>query len=252
MPSYDIVGDIAIVKFDKEKKKDKVKFARELLERPNVKVVLEKADRIKGRLRTAKMDYIAGEKRKDTLYKENGCSFRLNVETCYFSSRLSEERKLIAAKIDKTDRVLVMFAGVAPFSIIIAKFSKCKEVVSVEISRECSKYAEQNVRINKLGNVRVIQGDVKKKLAGLGKFTKIVMARPNLKETFLKYALDVSKKGTIVYYYGFSHIDHKDEMVKELKKEAEKLGRKIVIKEVVRAGDIAPYKFRYRIEIKIL
>jgi tRNA (guanine37-N1)-methyltransferase len=252
MPSYDIVGDIAVVKFDKEKKSEKIKFARELLQRPNVKVVVEKADRIKGRLRTAEMNHIAGEKRKDTLYKENGCSFRLNVQTCYFSSRLSEERKKIAEKINKNDRVLVMFAGVAPFSIIIAKFSGCKEVVSVEISKACSKYALENVRINKLDNVRVIQGDVKKKLAGLGTFTKIVMARPNLKETFLKYALDASGKGTIIYYYGFAHVDDKDKMVEKLKKEAYELGRKIRINEVVRAGDIAPYKFRWRVEIKVV
>jgi tRNA (guanine37-N1)-methyltransferase len=251
MPSYDIIGDIAVVKFGKEKKSEKIKFAKSLLQRPNVKVVVEKADRIKGRLRTAKMNHIAGERRKDTLYKENGCRFRLNVETCYFSSRLSEERKKIAEKIKKDDRVLVMFAGVAPFSIIIAKFAGCKEVVSVEISRECSKYAEQNVKINKLENVRVIQGDVKKKLAGLGTFSKIVMARPNLKETFLKSALDVSRKGTVIYYYGFSHVDNKDEMVEKLKKEAQELGRKIKIKEVVKAGDIAPYKFRWRVEISV-
>jgi tRNA (guanine37-N1)-methyltransferase len=214
-------------------------------------VVVEKADRIKGRLRTAKMDYLAGEKRKDTLYKENGCRFRLNVQTCYFSSRLSEERKLVAGKIEKKDRVLVMFAGVAPFSIVIAKFSGCKEVVSVELGRECSKYAIENVKINKLENVKVIQGDVKKKLLGLGKFDKIIMARPNLKETFLKYALDVSKKGTIIYYYGFYHVDEKEKMVEKLKEEAKELGKKIIINEIVKAGDIAPYKFRWRIEIKV-
>ncbi len=251
MPSYDIIGDIAVVKFDKESKAKKVKFAKQLLERKNVNVVVEKADRIKGRLRTAKMNYLAGEKRKDTLYKENGCSFRLNVETCYFSSRLSEERKRIAGKIKKKDRVLVMFSGVAPFSIIIGKLSGCKEVVSVEISKECSKYAKENVKLNKLHNVKIIQGDVKKKLEGLGKFDKIVMARPNLKETFLKSALDVAEKGTIIYYYGFCHVNDKEKMIEKLKKEAEEFGRKIKILEVVTAGDIAPYKFRWRVEMQV-
>jgi len=37
-----------------------------------------------------------------------------------------------------------------------------------------------------------------------------------------------------------------------LKIEADKLKRKIKILRVVKAGDIAPYKFRYRVEIKVL
>ncbi len=252
MPSYDVVGDIAVVKFDKESSKQKKELAKELLSRKNINVVVEKADRIKGRLRTAKMKHLAGEKRKDTLYKENNCKFRLNVETCYFSSRLSEERKRIAEKIKKNSRVLVMFAGVAPFSIIIAKNSKCSEVVSLEISRACSSYAKKNVEINKLDNVVVIQGDVKKKTSTLGKFDVVVMARPNLKETFLKYGLQASKKGTIIYYYGFSHVNDKEKMIQQLKDEAAELKRKIKISSVVKAGDIAPYKFRWRIEIKVL
>jgi len=250
MVSYDIIGDIAVVKSGKgEKKKELI---RSLLERKNIKVVLEKADKIKGRLRTAKMNHLGGEKRKETLYKENDCKFLLNVETCYFSSRLSEERKKIAEKIKKKDRVLVMFSGVGPFSVVIAKLSNCREVVSVEISRECYKYAKKNIILNKLENVKVIQGDVKKKLDDLGKFDKIVMARPNLRETFLKYALNVSRKGTIIYYYGFCKIDEKQRMLQELLDEAKKEGRKIKIMNVTRAGDIAPYKYRYRIEIRVL
>jgi tRNA (guanine37-N1)-methyltransferase len=252
MPSYDIIGDIAVVKFEKETLQQKKTFASELLSRKNIKVVVEKADRIKGRLRTAKMIYLGGEKRKDTLYKENNCKFLLNVETCYFSSRLSEERKKISEKIKKNDKVLVMFAGVAPFSIVIAKNSKCSQVVSLEISRECSKYAKKNVLLNKLDNVKVIQGDVKKKTSTLGKFDVIVMARPNLKETFLKYGLQASKKGTIIYYYGFSHVNDKEKMIQQLKEEAKELKEKIKILRVLKAGDIAPYKFRWRIEIKVL
>jgi tRNA (guanine37-N1)-methyltransferase len=252
MPRYDIIGDIAVVKFDKETLLQKKKFAKQLLKRKNIKVVVEKADRIKGRLRTAKMKHLAGEMRKDTLYKENNCRFRLNVETCYFSSRLSEERKRISERIKKNDNVLVMFAGVAPFSIVIAKKSKCSQVVSLEISRACSSYAKKNVLLNKLENVKVVQGDVKKKTSTLGKFDVIVMARPNLKETFLKYGLQASKKGTIIYYYGFSHVNDKEKMIQQLKEEAKELKEKIKILRVLKAGDIAPYKFRWRIEIKVL
>ena len=68
-----------------------------------------------------------------------------------------------AAGIKKGDEVLVMFAGVAPFSIVIAKNSRAKKVFSVEINKEATKYAKQNVELNKLKDkVEIIQGDVKK------------------------------------------------------------------------------------------
>jgi len=249
MPSYDFIGDIAIVKFKGESQKQKKEFSKELLKRPSIKTVLEKADRVKGRLRTAKLNFIAGENKRETIYKENGCRFLLNVETCYFSPRLSEDRKYVASKVKKNDRVLVMFGGVAPYAIAIAKLSKAKNVVSIEISRECSRYALKNVGLNKTYDVKIIQGDVKKKLAG--KFDFIVMARPNLKETFLKYALNVSKSGTRIYYHCFCHQDDLEKNLERLKEEAKKEKREIRILSVRKTGDIAPYKFRYGVEIKV-
>src|SRR3989338_6439543 len=207
MANYDILGNIAIMKFDKKtSKKQKLREVKKLLKRKDVKTVLEKADKVSGRLRTIKTRFIAGMNTKEAVYNENGCKFRLNVETCYFSPRWAEERKQIASRIRKKDKVLVMFSGVNPFGIIIAKKTGA-EVVSVELGRECCKYAKENSKINKLiGRIQVIQGDVKSKITGkLGKFDVIVMPRPNLKETFLKQAFLVSKKGTMIYYYCFGH-----------------------------------------------
>jgi len=41
-------------------------------------------------------------------------------------------------------------------------------------------------------------------------------------------------------------------LAKRLEEEARELKRKIKVSKIVRAGDIAPYKHRYRIEIKVL
>jgi hypothetical protein len=41
-------------------------------------------------------------------------------------------------------------------------------------------------------------------------------------------------------------------MIEGLKREAKELKKKIKILRVVKAGEIAPYKFRYRVEIKVL
>ncbi|MEK6818694.1 MAG: class I SAM-dependent methyltransferase family protein [Nanoarchaeota archaeon] len=256
MRGFDILGNIAIVMFKRGAKAgEKKRFALEILkENVNVRTVLEKTDKFKGRLRTLKTKHILGEKTKEALYKENGCLFRFNVESCYFSPRLSSERKEVASMVKNGENVLVMFGGVAPFAIVIAKNSKTSKVTSVELGRECSKYAIENVRRNKLlDRVKITQGDVRKKVHLLGeKFDRIVMARPNLKDSFLDVAFPHIKRGGIIHYYGFYPESEKESLRKLIETEAKKARKKTKILKVKKAGDIAPYKFRYRVDFKVL
>ncbi|MAG07672.1 hypothetical protein CMI46_02555 [Candidatus Pacearchaeota archaeon] len=256
LKSYDVVGNIAILKFPEGvSKSEKVKVAKELLEeRKSVKTVVEKSDRVKGRLRKIKTVYLAGEKTRIAEYVENGCVFRFDVDETYFSPRLSNERKEVALKIKKRDSVLVMFAGVGPFPIVIAKLSKAGEVVSNELNRKATKFARENVILNKLKNVEVVQGDSRKVALDFAKkrkkFDKVVMPRPNLKDNFLDSAFQVVKKGGIIFYYGFSK--GREEVVSVIKEEARRAGRGIRVLGVKKAGEIAPYKFRWRVDFKVL
>ena len=270
MAGYDVLGNIAIVKFKRgAKKNEKIRFAKKILgDYKSVKTVLEKSRKFHGRLRTLSTKYVLGEKTKEALYRENGCEFRFNVETCYFSPRLANERMEIAKMVGKGESVLVLFAGVAPFSIVIAKTGKPSRVVSVELGKDCSKYALENVKRNKV-NVEVFQGDVRRVLPKMNENTKkssifgasktkrfegfdrIVMARPNLKDDFLDVSFPRCKKGGMIYYYGFyleSDVDKMREMIVQRAKEA---GRKIRILKIKEAGDIGVKKYRYRVDIKL-
>ncbi|MDD5012320.1 MAG: hypothetical protein PHQ66_01585 [Candidatus Nanoarchaeia archaeon] len=276
--SFDVLGNIAIVRFpEKFSPGNKKKFAEKILkENKGIRTILEKREKIKGRLRKLSTNFIAGENTKEVLYRENDCVFRFNVDETYFSPRLSNERKEIADKIKKNETVLVMFAGVAPFSIVIAKKSKAKKVYSNEINREANKYAEMNIKMNKLKDkVIIVPGDAKKiheKFATSfakptrppkgeqistrevvpSKFDVIVMPRPQLKDTFLKEAFVLSKKGTRIYYYDFCKVEDIDFVVEKIKNEAEKSKKKIKILNVKRAGEIAPYKTRLRVDFVVL
>ncbi len=256
MKSYDNFGNIAVVRFPIDfSLKNKKKFAHKLLKEQNgIKTVLEKKERIKGRLRKLSTNYIAGENTKEVLYRENGCVFRFNIDKTYFSPRLSNERKEIASKIRKGESVLVMFAGVAPYSIVIAKLSKAKKVFSNEISREANKYAELNITLNKVKDkVEFVNGDAKKLSEKIKqKLDVIVMPRPQLKESFLRVAFQLSKKGTRIYYYDFCKEDEIDSIIEKIREEAKKYKKKIKILNVKRAGEIAPYKIRVRIDFKIV
>jgi len=314
----DIVGNIAILKFDRDVSVSKKKKVAEdfLKEHKSVRTVLEKVGKFSGRLRTHKTKFVAGEKNKEALYKENGCEFRFNVDSCYFSGRLSSDRKEIASKVKKKENVLVMFGGVGPYAITIGKTNKPKRVFSVELGRECNKYAKINVKRNKLESfVEVVQGDVRKKVpllkenahrtefhgatksktlssqrtqddfvgltksktlssqrtqddfVGLTKsktlssqrtqddfvgFDRIVMSRPQLKDSFLDVAFKVIKKEGIIHYYGFYQEKDILELKSLIKSEAKKAKKKIRIQRIKKVGDIGPYRFRWRVDFKVL
>ena len=253
--SFDVLGNVAVVNFpDDMKSGAKKKFAGMILkDNKSVRTVLAKVGKFKGRLRKMETLWVAGEKTKEVLYKENGCSFRFNIDTTYFSPRLSNERKEIAGKIKKGDEVLVMFAGVAPFSIVIAKNSGARKVFSNEINREANKYAKLNVELNNLkSRVELLPGDAKRIAVELAKqkkkFDVVVMPRPQLRDSFLKEAFAVSKKGTRIYYYDFCDADKTEEIVEKIKIEASRAKKKIKIAKVKSAGEIGPYKIRCRID----
>ncbi|MBI2046635.1 class I SAM-dependent methyltransferase [Candidatus Pacearchaeota archaeon] len=225
MRSFDVIGNIAILKPENGNKE---RAGMLLKQNKNIRTIVEKTERVKGRLRTLKTKYLAGERTKEALHRENGCAFRLNIETCYFSSRLSGERARVAEKIRKITgikkkNVLVMFAGVAPFPIVIAKIAKPKKIVSIELGRECCRYAAMNMKLNKLNNIEIMQGDVKRIAQKLKKknerFDVIVMPRPRLKGTFLKEAFSVSKKGTLVFYYDFCKEEELAKILEKIKEE---------------------------------
>jgi tRNA (guanine37-N1)-methyltransferase len=257
--SFNVLGNVAIVNFpDSTGKLNKKKFADLILKNnKNIKTVLEKSGKFSGRLRKMQTKHLAGEKNKEVLYKENGCEFRFNIDTTYFSSRLSNERKEIAQQIKRDSEVLVMFAGVAPFSIVIAKNSHPKMVYSNEINKQANKYAELNAELNHVKNkIEFVNGDIKKVAIKLRqenkKFDVIVMPRPNLKESFLEQAFMLSKKGARIFYYDFCKADEKNSIVEKIKKEAEKFKKKIKILNVKAAGETAPYKIRVRVDFKVL
>lgn len=255
MVSYDLLGNVAIVKFPEGlSAKEKKKIAEQILKsNKSIKTILEKKEKIKGRLRKLSTNFVAGENTKEVVYRENNCVFRFNVDETYFSPRLSNERKEIASKIKKGEIVLVMFAGVAPYSIVIAKNSPAKKVYSNEINRKANKYAELNISLNKLKDkVELIPGDIKRVAPKIKqKFDVIVMPRPQLKDNFLKEAFMLSKKGTRIYYYDFCKEENIDSVVEKIKNEARTVKKRIKILEIKNAGEIAPYKIRLRVDFQV-
>ncbi len=243
--SYDIIGDILIFEIkDKLTKKEEKVIAEKLLKlNKNVKVVAKRADIYKGKYRTRKIKILAGENRKETTHKENGIRIKLDVEKCYFSPRLSQERLRIAKLVKKNEDVLVMFSGVSPYNLVISKNSKANLIYGIEINPIAHKYAVENVRINKCTNVIPIKGDVKKELPKLKKkFDRIIMPLPKKAESYLNLVLKYLKKNGTIHLYIFANENDFNNIKK-------KYSNKFKVK-LTRCGAYAPEIYRICLDIK--
>ena len=192
--SYDVIGDIILIKLSKDLLKYQNEIGESLLDsNKNIRTVcLIKP--VTGEFRTRNVKVIAGEKRTITTHKEFGLKFDVDVKKTYFSPRLAAERKRVTTMV-KTDEIIVdMFTGVAPFSIMIAKYAHPKIIYAIDKNKEAVRYARQNIkRNNVLDKIEVIHADAKKVhdiLYQKGvKADRIIMNLPFSAYLFFPYAL---------------------------------------------------------------
>jgi len=241
--AYDVIGDIAIVEIKKGLEKKERTIGEALLKlHKNLKVVAKKSGIHKGEFRLQKLKVIAGEKRKETTYKESGVKLKLDVEKVYFSQRLGSERLRITKKIVTGESILVMFSGCAPYPLVIAKNSGAKEIWGIEKNPVAHHYGLINVKLNRIGNVKLIKGDVKKIMPKIkNKFDRIIMPLPKSAEDFLEYALLAAKKGTIIHFYDFvNEKDFPSKSIEKIKKKVENFN----VLGSVKCGQYSPGKYR--------
>jgi tRNA (guanine37-N1)-methyltransferase len=207
----------------------------------SVETVLRKGGPVSGKYRTRKYIFVLGKKNYLARYNENGASFVFDVRKVYFSSRLAYERKRITDLSKDGERVVVMFAGIGPFAIEIAKKNRKSEVVAIELNKMGYKYAIENIRINKTLNITPILGDAAKPPKACKSFAdRIIMPLPMDSYRFLKSAFAMAAKRCIVHYYAFVD-DGGDREIAKVKKFSILHGRKFRLlgKRIVR-----PYSAR--------
>jgi tRNA (guanine37-N1)-methyltransferase len=225
---YDQLGDIAIIEFDGSKAKGR-KIGKLLIEtNSSIKTVLAKAGAVQGKYRIRKVEYLAGKRNFIATYRENNCTFRFDVRKVFFSNRLSYERSRILGLVKDGENVMVMFAGVGPFAIEIAKANPKTSVVAIEMNRFGYKYMRESITLNKLSNVKPVLGDVKKMSGKYKNFAdRIIMPLPRSSMEFLDDVHKVAKKNAIVHFYVFSETGSIDKIKEKIIDHAKKLHHKI-------------------------
>ena len=252
--SFDMVGDIIIFSDFPQglSKKEKI-IGNEMLKNfRHFKSVFKKTKKYSGRFRTPKLKLLAGSNSKETVHKENNVRLKLNVENVYFSTRLSEERKRIAKKVRKNEKILVMFSGCGTYPLVISKNTKAGEIYGIEINPIAHKYALENVKLNKINNINLFLGDVKKVLPKINeKFDRIIMPLPKGAENFLGLALNKIRKNGIIHFYSFAEENNYGNIKKIINNECEKKKKKCRILDIVKCGQFSPRVYRVCVDFKV-
>jgi tRNA (guanine37-N1)-methyltransferase len=231
--SYDIIGEIGIVELFGELTRFSSIIGEGIMEiNPHLRLVLRRSGQVSGTFRIREYATIAGEGDTETVHEEFSCLFRLDVTKVYFNPRLSHERMRVARQIKEGESVLDMFAGVGPYSILVAKTQRNSQIYSADINPGAFSYLKHNILLNRVADqVIPFLGDARQLTEAnfRGKMSRVIMNLPSESNRFLLAAVQALKEegGTVHYYTFSSRNDDLDQIRKSVRSMIERCGRTV-------------------------
>jgi len=256
--AIDFIGDIAVVEIAPELESYKQIIGESILKaHKRVSTVLAKSSAVSGVYRLRTFEVIGGEAKTNTVHREHGCIFHVDLAKAYFSPRLSYEHSRIASLVRKGETVVDMFAGVGSFSILIAQKHEDVHVYAIDVNPDAFEFLKKNVLANRVEDrVKPILGDagqiVNERLREVA--DRVIM---NLPEKAIEY-VDVAcrairPEGGVIHYYEFSNTSYPIETAKsrltEAVKHTNRRLEKILLARTVRG--VAPFAYQVAVDAEI-
>lgn len=249
--SFDIIGDIAILMIPEGLEEREGEIARALFRvHKNVRVVCKRVGAVEGDFRVRPLDIIAGPEVTVTTHKEHGCIYRLDLGEVFFTPRLATERERVAKQVKEGETIVDMFAGVGPFSILIAKSARPKKVYAVDLNVHAFEYLKKNIGLNHVeGLVEPILGDAKEVCKRL-RADRVIMNLPKHAFGFLPVAIRMLDKG-VIHYYCFGSKEALPGIVEEVRAtvEGEGKGFRLIGSRFVR--QVGPSEWNLALDLEV-
>jgi tRNA (guanine37-N1)-methyltransferase len=207
--AIDFVGDIAVVEILPELEDYKAIVGKAILAtHKRLSTVLAKSSAVSGEYRVREFETIAGVKKTKTVHREYGCVFHVDLAKAYFSPRLSYEHNRVASLVEEDETVLDMFAGVGPFSILIAKKHKKVHVYAVDKNPEAIQLLKKNIIVNRVeAKITPLLGEAEQIVAEKlkGSSDRVIMNLPEKAIEYVDAACEAIKPdGGIIHCYEFT------------------------------------------------
>lgn len=240
---YEVVGKIAIVNVPAILEDYKYDIAEAVASFHDTTTVLRKLDKIKGELRVADFEVLFGDG-VDTIHKENGCAYCVDVTRAYFSTRQYSARMRIAECARDGEDILCLFAGVGPYVIPVAKRHAVR-IVAVEINNVACRHLMKNTKLNRVSDsVDVVCADAVAVGSMLrAQFDRIIMPTPYGCDFFLDTVLSILKPGGMVHFITFKGHGEVDEFASGL------VDKGVEVQYMKRVGNVAPGVGRYVLDL---
>jgi tRNA (guanine37-N1)-methyltransferase len=256
--AIDFVGEIAVVEIPPELENHKRLIGEAILAtHKRMRTVLAKSGAVGGTYRLREFEVIAGVDKTETVHREHGCAYHVDLSKVYFSPRLSHEHDRVASKVRENETVVDMFAGVGPFSILIAKKRRNVRVYAIDVNPEAVHYLKTNINVNRvekkvvpiLGDIRQV---VEEKLTGIA--DRVIMNLPEKALEYVNVACETIKaEGGITHYYEFTSAPEPLETAKnrliEAVKQTGRNVKEILLTRTVRVT--SPYTWQVAVDAEI-
>ena len=204
-PSYERLGDIVIIDEDDPGRARQV--AEAIVESDlRAATVVNRASKVSGELRVREWDVLVGDS-TETVHREYGHEFALDIAEVYFSPRLATERHRVVEQVPEGERALDMFAGVGPFAVPMA--ARGADVVACDLNPVAVEYLRENARRNGVTErITAIEGDVRELTDDYaGWADRLVMNLPHTAGEFLDTAVELASEDCVLHYYDIQHED---------------------------------------------
>ena len=199
--SFDVVGDVAMIKLPDELKPYASQIGEALLKvNRSLRIVFEDHG-VKGDFRIRDLERIAGTGTSETAHREFGVTLYTDPARVYFNPRLSSERSRIANLVRDGETVIDMFGGVAPFGTVMCRLAHPAVVYSIDLNPEAEHFARMNAERNHAGNLHPMTGDSSVLVGTLPMADRIIMNLPQIADRFLPTALGRLNHGGTVHMY---------------------------------------------------
>jgi tRNA (guanine37-N1)-methyltransferase len=216
-----------------------------------VKTVLNRSSKVKGELRIRDWEVLAGDG-TETVHREYGCEYALDLADVYFSPRLSTERHRVAEQVEPHERAFDMFAGVGPFVVPFAK--RGATVVGVDLNDRAIEYLRGNAERNGVTDrVTAIAGDVRDVAPEYADWAdRIVMNLPHSADEFLDSAVTIAGDECVLHYYDIQHEDDRfGPGERAIRAAADPAGYDVTVETRHTVRSYAPHEYNVCLDVRL-
>eukprot|EP00536_Pseudo-nitzschia_multiseries_P008635 jgi/Psemu1/257404/estExt_Genewise1Plus.C_2220026 len=280
--SFDVIGDIAYLHSMPEEGDPEAIGTAIMKKNKSIKLVVARQSNLEGTERApgdAGLVIIAGAQRSPliTSHTEFGIRCVVDLNHCFFSPRMAQERLRICQQVARGEDVLVCFAGVGMEAIQISGRTEASSVVAIELNEvavECARRGHRMLGNNKAvkttgaaERLEILQGDVLEVLPSLDRrFDRVLAPRPKEGkldgdlgsgdggEIFLRVLLRHMKDGGECHWYDFV-ADHEYPACERTRTLIERLceeeGMTMEVLHAAHVGSVAKRQLRVCLDFKV-